>query len=132
MSIKFFITTLAQDLELEEIPQRSKEGVFALTLNEEFSFLVRETEERVILEAQVAPLPQEKQEEVALMLMSANFLGQKTGSCALGLERNEKFLTLSCILPYDMDYKLFKLSVEEFVNYLSFWKEEIRALNEKD
>ena len=57
--------------------------------------------------------------------MKANFLGQGTGDATIGLDENENFLTLSLVLPYDMNYKMFKDALEDFVNYLDYWKEEL-------
>ena len=56
--------------------------------------------------------------------MKANFLGQGTGGATIGLKEDESFLTLSLSLPYEMNYRAFKDAVEEFVNYLEYWKSE--------
>jgi len=57
-------------------------------------------------------------------LMKANLLGQGTGEQAIGLDHEEKSLTLSCIIPYDINYKEFKEKIEDFVNYLDYWRLE--------
>ena len=69
--------------------------------------------------------PLNKREEVFMYLMKANLLGQGTGGSIIGLDRDEKFLTLCLVLPYDMKYKVFKDALEDFTNYLDFWKNEL-------
>ncbi len=60
-----------------------------------------------------------------MLLMKANFLGQGTGGGALGLKEDESSLTLSLSLPYEMNYKVFKDSLEEFANFIDYWKKEL-------
>ena len=60
-----------------------------------------------------------------MYLMKANLLGQGTGGATLAMDENENFLTLSLVLPYDMNYKTFKDALEDFANYLDFWKAEL-------
>lgn len=126
-----FLQTLAAELELERVPEKDKEGRFCISLNPELLIFAREEEERVLLSARIAPLPATRQEEVVSFLMKANFLGQGTGGAAIGLEEDEKFLTLSMALTYDMNYKLFKLALEHFANFLAYWQEELVALGTK-
>jgi len=57
--------------------------------------------------------------------MKANFLGQGTGGAVIGLDAEEKFLTLSLALPYDMNYRSFKGAVEDFANYVDYWREDL-------
>jgi hypothetical protein len=79
----------------------------------------------------VAPIPIQKKEEAFLYFMTANLLGQGTGNQALGIDPEEKFLTLSCKIPYDMNYKEFKEKIEDFANYLQYWHTEAEK-REKD
>ncbi|MBP7074872.1 MAG: type III secretion system chaperone [Rhabdochlamydiaceae bacterium] len=81
--------------------------------------------------AKIAPVPTKEKEEFLLKLMQANFLGQGTGGATLGLKEDESFLTLSLSLPYEMNYMAFKDAVEEFVNYLEYWRAET-ARHEKE
>ena len=82
------------------------------------------------MQAAVGEFPQSKQEEFALFSMKGNFLGQGTGRSVLGLDENEKTLTLSCVLPYELDYSHFKDSLEEFSNYLGYWQEMLTSFKD--
>jgi hypothetical protein len=126
-----FLQTLAAELELEGVLKKDKEGRFCISLTPELLIFAKEEEERVLLSAHIAPLPTTRQEEVVILLMKANFLGQGTGGAAIGLEEDEKFLTLSAALTYDMNYKLFKLALEHFANFLAYWQGELTSLGTK-
>jgi hypothetical protein len=63
--------------------------------------------------------------------MRANLLGQGTGKCRIGLEPQEKLLTLSLGLPYEMKYPTFREKVEDFINYVIYWREEIAQFEKK-
>ena len=60
--------------------------------------------------------------------MKANFLGQGTGGAVIGMDPEENLLTLSLLLPYDMNYKMFREALEDFANFLDYWKTELRNL----
>lgn len=60
-----------------------------------------------------------------MLLMKANFLGQGTLGGAIGIDDEEKFLTLSLTLPYDVNQRTFKEAVEDFANILDFWRDEV-------
>jgi len=121
-----FILTLSEELELEQTPKKDPMNQFALKLNAEQVIMLKEEGEGIVLRARIATLPLERQEELCMHLMKGNFLGQGTGKSVIGLSEDEKFLTLSQVLPYDMNYKAFKLLLEEFANYLDFWQEEMK------
>ena len=69
---------------------------------------LRDLEPGVAMQAKICPCPEKKQEELFIFLMRANFLGQGTGGARIGLDSEEKFLTLSLGLPYEMNYQGFK------------------------
>ena len=76
----------------------------------------------IALRAAVAPCPSQKREDLFIQLMQANFLAQGTGGAAIGLDRNEKNLSLSLKLPYELTYMSFKEHLEIFANYLEYWR----------
>lgn len=83
----------------------------------------------VLLTAPLGPCPKAKREELLIYLMRANFLGQGTGGKAsISLDGDEKFLTLSLSIPYDINYRDFKETLEEFCNYSHYWIEELSRL----
>lgn len=66
-------------------------------------------------------------EDFYMYLMKANYLGQGTGDSIISIDPSEKFLTLSSLISYEVNYKMFRDLLEDFVNYLFFWKKEIAS-----
>lgn len=79
----------------------------------------------------IGQVPQKNKEDFYLFLMRANFLGQGTNGYVLGMDQEEKHLTLSSYIPYELDFKQFKETVEDFINFLSYWQDELARHNEK-
>jgi hypothetical protein len=57
-------------------------------------------------------------------------MGQGTGGGAIGIDPTEKFFTFSQSLPFEMNYQVFKESLEDFLNYITYWQEEIVRFNQ--
>lgn len=115
---------LIEELALKE--GLSKENTFyVLKLHKELLITFRELDPGCTFFARMGICPLHKREELFIYLMKANLLGQGTGGSVIGLDRDEKFLTLHLILPYELKYKAFKDALEDFVNYLDFWKNEL-------
>lgn len=127
--LESLIKTLAEELELGEIPCREENNTYLFPLNGDLTIRIHELDPGLAFWARIAPCPKEKREDLFILLAKANFLGQGTGNTTIALDENENFLTLSSVLPYDMNYKMFKDALEDFANYRDYWKEEIIRYN---
>ncbi len=116
---------LTEELGLDPLPPKDEQEFFHLIVNPSLNVTLKELEPGVSLSARIGPCPKEKREDLFILLARANFLGQGTGGSSISLDHEEKFLTLSLYLPYDMNYIAFKETVEDFVNYVDYWKEEL-------
>ena len=132
MTLEHLLIKLKEDLELDTIPQKNPEGKFVLSFIPSQEISLSEANKEIVLRAKVGEFPLTKQEEFALFTMKGNFLGQGTGISVLGLDENEKILTLSCVLPYELDYSHFKASLEEFSNYLGYWQEMLTSFKDNN
>ena len=124
---------LTQELNLKDTP--SKEGqVYVLSINETITITIKELlPQGISLSTSICPYPKGNQEDLLIYLMKANFLGQGTLGGIIGLDKEENFLTLSFNIPYDMNYRHFREAIEDFVNILEYWKQEIdRVLRLKE
>jgi len=119
------LKTLTEELELEEAPKKEEGNLYHLSLNPEVSVTIQQLDPGVSFLGKIGPCPAVKREELFILLMKANLLGQGTGGATIGLDGNENFLTLSSAIPYDMNYKMFKDALEDFANYLDYWREEL-------
>ncbi len=119
-----FLRTLCDELKLPN-PPSVKFGmkVLPFVLNRSIEIEFRAIEPMgIALRAAITPCPSQKREELFIQLMLANFLTQGTGGAAIGLDRNEKNLSLSLKLPYELTYTSFKEHLEIFANYLEYWR----------
>lgn len=113
---------LCEDLAIE-MP-KLKEGKLGFLRLGAYVVEMRELDPGISLTAPIGPLPKEK-EDAFTYCLRANLLGQGTGGARIGLSANERFLTLSLGLPYEMNYQAFREKLEDFINYLVYWREEV-------
>lgn len=118
------IEQLYQDLELGTVPTLDEQRFYPVKIGP-IALGVKGLEPGYYFFSNIGPLPTKKREEFLTHAMKANFLGQGTGGASLGLQEDESSLTLSLSLPYEMNYNSFKDSLEEFVNFVDYWKKEL-------
>lgn len=82
--------------------------------------------------AQIAPLTLfTKKEDLYLFLLKANFLGKGTRDCALGINAEESHVTLRFTMHNEIDYEIFKQSLEEFLNMQNYWSDKLKSFDSK-
>lgn len=122
------VKQLCEDLEIDPLTAMTKEeGVFLFPLDS-LKIKIKDLNPGVYFFSPICPCPKEKLEELFIYLMKANLFGQGTFGSVIGLE--EESLTLSLALPYDMNYRDFKETMEDFVNTIDFWKDEVVRLKQ--
>lgn len=99
---------------------------FSISLSEEEEIFVDDLEPGLFLHVLLGTNILGTREDLYIHLMHANFLGQGTGKSIIGLDPEEKYLTLSYLFPYEIDYTIFKGMLEDFLNYSTYWKEYIQ------
>jgi hypothetical protein len=130
--LKDFLSRLYSDLKrTDTFSFDEKEKNVMFSPREGVDILLQEMEMGVYLHATIIACPQSKKEDLFLYLMRANLLGRGTGGTSIGLDRQEKFLTLSRSLAYELNYTEFKERLEDFVNYLLYWREEIEKFEKQ-
>ncbi|NGX52738.1 MAG: hypothetical protein KR126chlam5_01041 [Candidatus Anoxychlamydiales bacterium] len=124
------IKKIVKVLELE-LPKQEKDKSFIIEITKELEVKIFDLEPGFYFLTNIAPCPNEKKEDLFIYLMRANLLGQGTGRSRIGMDMEEKFLTLSYLVDYEVNYLEFKEKLEDFVNYINFWKKEITHHKEK-
>ena len=129
MKVERLVEMLATELKLPAIPQKDKNGCYQLKINAEMIVSIKELEPGLFIQSPILPLPKEGNKETLFIhLMKANLLGQGTGGASIGIDENEKHLILSQTLPFEVNYKTFHETLEDFLNYTAYWKEEVPKL----
>ena len=122
-----YLRQLVTDFRLDPLAPLDENKLFSLKLNT-FEISLKYLDPGIYFYAKITPfLPHHKKEDALALLMKANFLGQGTGGSTIGLTEDESFLTLSLGLPYDINYKEFKEALEDFVNFLDYWKVKLTS-----
>ena len=121
------IKTLCQDLNIKSVPKLDEKKKELTLPFLDFKIIIKELKPGIYFKANICQLPLKKREDLLMRLMQANLIGQGTGGSVIGLDKQEKFLTLSLALAYELNYQDFKEALEDFVNYLAHWKEEVES-----
>ena len=127
--LESILADLEKHLGLKAI-KGSKEmsSFYQLDINQKTQIWVKDLNPGVFFRTTIAHLPSNNLEDLFIYLSKANFLGQGTGGAVISIDPSEIYLTLSHHIPYEMNYKMFRDKLEDFVNYLDFWKEEIQKI----
>lgn len=119
------LTTIAERLSAAPPTPLKKDGemTWEPSSSHQLHFLHSDAAQTVV--CNIGPVPERGREDFYLLLMRANFLGQGTNDYILGMDKEEKFLTLSSKIPYDVDVDRLKEFIEDFVNFVDYWREEL-------
>lgn len=116
---------LCEDLELSPDLEKSKSGAFVLPLHEELKIEVKSLDPGIFFFSPICECPEIKREILFIQLMKANLFGQGTMGAAIAFDEKQNLLTLSSGMAYDMDYRSFRESLEDFANIVEYWREEV-------
>jgi hypothetical protein len=123
------ISDIEKYLNISLIKEDSKNSKgYLLTLNNDKEIYFEEGINGIYIRARICSFSEDtfsSPEDAYIYLMKANFLGQGTKDAVISLDAEEKFLTLSTLIAYEVNYKMFRDLLEDFVNYLLFWEKEI-------
>src|SRR3989338_654473 len=120
-----FLERLCDELDIALGPKTQRKNVYSFRIADGLEAELVDLKPGFAAKGKLSLCPDKRREELFIHLMRANLLGQGTGECRIGLESNEKTLTLCLGLPYEVNYQGFKEKLEDFINYLIYWREEI-------
>lgn len=124
------LTKLTKELKLDPIKE-NKDKIYELSINSETLITIYNKNPYIFLRSNISDMPPTKKEDLLIYLMRANLLKQGTEGSKIGLSDNEKTLTLLFRMDYEVEYIGFKENIEEFINYLNFYKQEVIKYKEK-
>lgn len=125
-----FVTQLAHELEVKDIPQPNEKGLTLFHFSNDLDIGIGIYTPGIYFTAKLGACPKENLEEFFSTIMLANLFGQGTGGSVLSLDEEAKWVYLSRHLPFHLSYPQFKDYFEEFVNYTDLWQKKTSdALN---
>lgn len=119
-----WMSDLSKELGLESKLREETPGIFLIPFDDE-TLTIKELDEGYEISGVVCPLPQSDLEEVFKHLMFGNLFGQGTYGAILALDTENNQVIARYIEPYSTDYIDFKEHLEDLVNCIDFWKDEI-------
>ncbi|MGA8164348.1 MAG: type III secretion system chaperone [Waddliaceae bacterium] len=122
---------LAKELDIEESPATEVPGVYAIPIDEDLSAMIAEIPRGFSITCTVADSPRENEEEFFSQALLANLFGEGTDGCTLGLTEDGGKLVLSFNVDYEVTVQEFMDIVEDFLNAVDLWREEVRAYGTK-
>lgn len=128
--INEYLSLLSEELSIDPVLSLNEQKESYLSIAGK-DILIRDLVPGFYCYAKITPLPEKKREDIFMQIMQANLLGQGTGGSIIGCDKNEKNLTLSLHIPYEINYSTFKEKVEDFVNYLLFWQDKIESIEKE-
>lgn len=124
--LEAIIKQLTQEMELEGSLATQVSGVFAFPLEENLAVTITDRPPGFSLTCALTPLPKLNEEACLTRIMLGNLFGQGTKGAVLGLNSEGNVLTLSQTIDYNINYKDFRDVLEDFVNSVDFWREEVQ------
>lgn len=125
------IHNLLKDIELDIKPSKLDPLTYRIDLAPDLSVTIKATDPGYYMQIGIDRVPERETETLFLTLMEANLLGQGTGGGVLGISPDGNRIVLSRRILHDLTYREFKEKMEEFVNYVEFWRMEIQSHAEK-
>lgn len=125
------IHNLLKDIELDVKPSKLDPLTYRIDLTPDLSITIKATDPGYYMQIEIDRVPERETETLFLTLMEANLLGQGTGGGVLGISAGGNRIVLSRRILHDLTYREFKEKMEEFVNYVEFWRMEIQSHAEK-
>ena len=118
------LTKLLKELEVEGTVPRDRPTI---TLNVgETPIEITDSPPGIELFANLGLPPEsESLEPFYTKLLRGNFLGQATLRAALGLDAEGRNVVISAAIPTVRSYREFRDAIEDFVNAVAFWNDEI-------
>ncbi|MFT5318153.1 MAG: hypothetical protein ACI8RA_001415 [Chlamydiales bacterium] len=125
--LKDLIDKLLIDLEMNQDEMAEEEGRITIDLDENLSVSFSELSPKGIgMFSVLGPCPKMKQEELFTTLMTSNLFGDQTGGAIIGLDSQGKNVTMRLDIPRQLTYSEFYGDVENFLNYVDFWQQELQ------
>lgn len=117
---------LQQELELTEPFPSEVPGVWSIPLEETVEVVLTQLQpEGFSLNCVIGSLPEDHQDEFLDQVMLSNLFGQGTGGAVLGIDETEKNIVLAQNVEQDLEYQKFKDLLEDFLNSVEVWRDEI-------
>ncbi|MBS0656517.1 MAG: type III secretion system chaperone [Verrucomicrobia bacterium] len=119
-----YIVKLQKELDLKEPLGHEGQASFGLMLDD-IQISIIDQAPGFGLSATIGSPPTEKREQFFTQMLRGNLFGQATRHAFLGLDETGNNITLQRYHPETATYREFLDAIEDFINAIDFWKNEI-------
>ena len=130
MMLDDYVQRLAKELELASPIRKETQGVYVLSIDEGLEITISDLAPGFSFHCAIAPCPKVNEETFLTQAMLANLFGQGTEGAVLGLDEEGNILTLSIENAQEIDYKIFQETLEDFLNAVDYWRDEVAETSE--
>lgn len=130
--LETFMRQFVEELELDESIAEASAGAYTIPLEEDVKVLISALPQGFSLTCNVMSCPTANKELFLTKVLHGNLFGQGTHHAVLGLNDSGNLLTLSRVIDYNVEYKDFRESLEDFINTIDFWRQESSVENSAD
>lgn len=123
--LKELIHNLLKEIDLSKKSTKIDENTYQIDLSSDLSITIKKIDPGYYLQTPICEVPDLEAEMLFISLMEANLFGQGTGGGVLGISPDGDSFVFSKKILNDINYQQFKEKIEEFVNYVEFWRMEI-------
>ena len=102
------------------------EGCVYMQIDQQTVLALKELSKGFVCKSDVSLLPPGDQEDLLSLLMRANYIGQGTKGGVLALNETAQMIIFISSITHEYNFREFKEKIEEFVNYLNYWKTKIK------
>lgn len=125
--LEHFMTELSKELNLPLNLEKNTQNYYTFSLNQDTLLFFKDLNPGFSCRSPIAQVPKENElEELYILLMRANFLGQGTKGAVISIDETIQNILFTLSIPEQINYRLFKEKVEDFVNYLYYWKSKLK------
>ncbi|KPK33657.1 MAG: hypothetical protein AMS24_00295 [Chlamydiae bacterium SM23_39] len=124
-----FLNTISKEIASSYI-ETEKDLAFIFNFTEDIQIGIRKIDNKVSFFSKITPLPPENKELIYTYIMRINLPSDKYNTI-IGIDEDEKFLTLLNTSAYEEKYEKFKEYLEDFINYLIYFEEEIKSYEKR-
>ncbi|HRW57995.1 MAG TPA: type III secretion system chaperone [Chlamydiales bacterium] len=125
-----FPQELAKELDVS-CTEFNQDNQSVMIFSDDIEILFEKKEDQMHFFANILMIDESCEGIILEHVMKGNLLRRGTGKNILGLSDDGKYLTLRNLVSYEESYEDFKNSIEDFINYLLFWKKEIEEITKR-
>lgn len=124
--IEKFLKELQNEMELEAPFPKESPGTWSIGMDDNLKVILTElSPEGFDLRCDVGPYPTKDEPEFLDQMLVSNLFGQGTEGAVLGVDEEKKKVVLVRDIQRDVDYQEFKDILEDFLNAVDIWHEEV-------